>query len=161
MSELINAYLTFSVGTNTFGVHVGKVVEILEYEKPKSVPESLPYITGVIDHRENIVPVIDTGLKFNLGPVDITPQTCIVVLEIDKPGESGKFIIGAVVDSVSDVFESEMEKIKTIENDFKPGYISATYKTEENLVMILNTEEVFNDKDIIALDEIRKSIEAE
>jgi len=161
MSELINAYLTFSVGSNTFGVHVGKVVEILEYEKPKSVPESLPYITGVIDHRENIVPVIDTGLKFNMGAIDVTPQTCIVVLEIDKPGNSVKILIGVMVDSVSDVFESDGEKIKTIENDFKPGYISATYKTDENLVMILNAEQVFNDKDIIALDELKSSIEAE
>nr|WP_319400361.1 chemotaxis protein CheW [uncultured Carboxylicivirga sp.] len=161
MSELINAYLTFSVGNNTFGVHVGKVVEILEYEDPKSVPESLPYITGVIDHRENIVPVIDTGIKFNLGAVQKTPQTCIVVLEIDKPDNSGIFSVGIIVDAVSDVFESDMEKIKTIESDFKPGYISATYKSGDNLIMILNTDQVFNDKDIIALDEIKNSIEAD
>jgi len=161
MSELINAYLTFDVGQNIFGVHVGRVVEILEYVNPKSVPESLPYIKGVIDHRETIVPVIDTAAKFNVGNIEVGPQTCIVILEIDKPDQSGTFIIGAMVDAVSDVFESDMEKIKTIENDFKPGYISATYKSNESLVMILDTNKVFNEKDIIALDEIKRNIESE
>ncbi len=161
MSELINAYLTFSVAHNLFGVHVGKVVEIMEYSQPKSVPESLPYVKGVIDHRESIVPLIDTGLKFNLGAVEVTPQTCIVLLEIEKPDESGKFKVGVIVDDVSDVFESNAENIKSIESDFRPGYISATYKSGENLVMILNTDKVFNDKDILALDEVIKSIDVE
>ncbi len=161
MSELINAYLTFSVQQNTFGVHVGKVVEILEYEKPKSVPESLSYVIGVMDHREMIVPVIDTGKKFNVGAVEVTPQTCIVILEIDKPDRSGTFVIGAMVDEVSDVFESETENLKAIENDFKPAYISATYKKNDGLIMILNTDEVFNEKDIIELDKLKQRLESE
>ncbi len=161
MSDLINAYLTFSVANNLFGVHVGKVVEIMEYCQPKSVPESLPYVKGVIDHRESIVPLIDTGLKFNVGAVEVTPQTCIVLLEIDKPDESGSFKVGIVVDQVSDVFESNAENIKSIESDYRPGYISATYKSGDNLVMILNTDKVFNDKDILALDEVIKGIDVE
>lgn len=161
MSDHINAYLTFSVGQNTFGVHVEKVVEIQEYSKPKAVPESLPYMRGVIDHREAIVPVIDTGLKFNLGEIEITPQSCIVVLEINKPDGSGIFSIGILVDAVSDVFESDPEKVKVIENDFKPGYISATYKNNDALVMILNTDKVFSETDIIALDQIMGSFEKE
>lgn len=161
MSEQINAYLTFSVKQNIFGVHVGKVIEILEYVKPKAVPESLPYVTGVMDHRDTIIPVIDMGMKFNVGATELTPQSCIVILEINKPDQSETFIIGAIVDSVSDVFESELEMLKTIENDFKPVYISATCKKNDNLIMILNTEAVFNEKDIIALDQLKQSIESE
>jgi purine-binding chemotaxis protein CheW len=159
MSDHINAYLTFSVGQNTFGVHVEKVVEIQEYSKPKAVPESIPYMKGVIDHRDAIVPVIDTGLKFNLGEIKVNAQSCIVVLEINKPEGSGVFNIGILVDAVSDVFESDPEKVKAIENDFKPGYISATYKNNDTLVMILNTDKVFTERDIIAIDQIMGSIE--
>ncbi len=161
MSDHINAYLTFSIGQNAFGVHVEKVVEIQEYTKPKQVPESLAYMRGVIDHREEVIPVIDTGLKFNLGEIEITPQSCIVVLEIDKPDGNGKFSIGILVDAVSDVFESDPEKVKVIENDFKPGYISATYKNNDSLVMILNSDKVFTETDIIAIDQIMGNIDKE
>ena len=82
MDQVINSYLTFSVGNNTFGIHVEKVEEIKEYISPKAVPESLPYVKGVIDHRDEVIPVIDAAQKFNLGKIEITPQTCIVVLEI-------------------------------------------------------------------------------
>lgn len=154
MNTDIQSYLSFSAGGNTFGVNVTKVIEIQEYHEPKSVPESIPFVTGVVDHRNKVIPVIDTAKKFNLGETKITPQTCIVVLEIDKPDSSGVFHIGITVDEVSDVFESDPEKIKKIEDDYKPGYIDATYKVGDNLIMILNTNKVFNDKDIIALGSI-------
>jgi len=153
MDQVINSYLTFSVGNNTFGVHVDKVEEIKEYISPKAVPESLPFVKGVIDHRDEVIPVIDAAQKFNLGKIEISPQTCIVVLEIEK--QSGDlFKIGVLVDNVSDVFESDPEKVKEIEDDYKPGYILATYRTEELLVMILNANKVFSDTDIVAMDKM-------
>lgn len=153
MDQVINSYLTFSVGNNTFGIHVEKVEEIKEYISPKSVPESLPFVKGVIDHRDEVIPVIDAAQKFNLGKIEITPQTCIVVLEIEKH-TGDLFKIGILVDNVSDVFESDPEKVKKIEDDYKPGYISATYRTEELLVMILNANKVFSDIDIVAMDKM-------
>ena len=139
MEQDIQSYLSFSAGGNTFGINVSKVIEIQEYSNPKPVPESIPYVLGVIDHRNKVIPVIDTSKKFNLGQTQITPQTCIVVLEIDKPDASGSFNIGIIVDQVSDVFESDPEHIKKIEDDYKPGYIESTYRVDETLVMILNT----------------------
>ncbi|MCU4175874.1 chemotaxis protein CheW [Carboxylicivirga sp. N1Y90] len=161
MSQQIDAYLTFTIGENTFGIHVEKVLEIKEYLEPKSVPESLPYIKGVIDHRDQIIPVIDAAAKFNMGNISITPQSCIVVMEVNKSENGDPFSIGVLVDAVSDVFESDPEKVRKIENDFKPGYINATYKINENLVMILDTDKVFNEKDIIALDKIMSDFENE
>jgi len=161
MSEEVNAYLTFSVGDNTFGVHVEKVIEIKEYEQPKTVPESMVYVKGVTEHREQIIPVIDAAAKFNMGNITITPQSCIVVMEVNKTENGDPFSIGILVDAVSDVFESDPEIVRKIENDFKPGYIDATYKINEILVMILNTDKVFNEKDIIALDKILSDFEEE
>ena len=153
MDQEINSYLTFSVGNNTFGIHVEKVEEIKEYISPKSMPDSLPFVKGVIDHRDEVIPVIDAAQKFNLGKIEITPQSCIVVLEIEK--KNGElFKIGVLVDNVSDVFESDPEKVKMIEDDYKPRYISATYRTEKLLVMILNANKVFSDTDIIAMDKM-------
>lgn len=154
MSQEVNSYLTFSIGQNNFGVHVEKVLEIKEYIKPKVVPESMSYVKGVIDHRDHVIPVIDCAAKFNLGQVDITPQTCIVVLNIDKGADKGQMNIGIMVDSVSNVFEADEMARKNIETDYKPGYISGSYQIDDNFIMIINSDKVFSDKDIISLEEI-------
>jgi len=158
MDQSTNSYLTFKVNDNTFGIHVEKVVEIKEYSAPESIPETLPYVTGVMEYRDEVIPMIDTALKFNLGKITLTPQTCIVVVEIINEQKNSNSRVGIIVDTVSDVFEPGEEQLKPIENDYKPKYISATYKLEDTLVMILDSNKIFSDKDIIALDEIIEGI---
>jgi len=60
--------------------------------------------------------------------------------------------IGVLVDAVSDVFEADDTKLKVIETDYKPGYISASYQRNDELIMILNADKVFSETDIFALD---------
>jgi purine-binding chemotaxis protein CheW len=153
MSQEVNAYLTFSIGENTFGVHVEKVVEIKEYVEPKAVPESMTYVKGVVDHRDKIIPIIDAAAKFNLGSVKITPQSCFVVLDINKT-DGSILSVGVLVDAVSDVFEADEANIKDIETDYKPGYILASYQNQDDLVMILNADKIFSETDIISLGEV-------
>ncbi len=158
MDQSTNSYLTFKVNDNTFGIHVEKVVEIKEYTEPESIPETLPYVTGVLEYREEVIPLIDTAMKFNLGKITLTPQTCIIVIEVINEQKNSTAKVGIIVDTVSDVFEPELEQLKPIENDYKPNYISSTYRLNDTLVMILDSNRIFSEKDITALDEIIESI---
>jgi purine-binding chemotaxis protein CheW len=158
MNQNTTSYLTFNVRDNIFGIHVSKVVEINEYIQPKSVPESLSFVTGVIEYRDEVLPLIDTAAKFNLGQVELSPQTCIVVLEILNEVKNSTTKIGILVDAVSDVFEASEEALKPIEDDYKPQYISATCKMDDTLVMILDANKVFSEKDIVAMDELVKEL---
>ena len=159
MDQSTNSYLTFKVNDNTFGIHVEKVVEIKEYTEPESIPETLPYVTGVLEYRDEVIPLIDTAVKFNLGKINVTPQTCIVVIEVINEQKNSTSKVGIIVDTVSDVFEPELEQLKPIENDYKPKYISSTYKLNDILVMILDSNKIFSEKDIIELDKIIEGIE--
>ena len=154
MNQSTNSYLTFKVNDNTFGIHVEKVIEIKEYSEPKSIPESMPYVTGIIEYLDEVIPLIDTATKFNLGKITVAPQTCIIILEIVNEQKNSTSKIGVIVDDVSDVFETDPAQIKALKNDYKPKYISSTYKLDDNLVMILDSNKIFSKKDIIALDKI-------
>lgn len=153
MNQEQNTYLVFKIGNQPFGIHVDKVLEISEYKEPKPVPESPAYMKGVIEFREHVIPVIDTGTKFNMPPIAITPTTCIVVMELINPLLSKKFRIAVMADAVSDVFEATEEGMRVMVDEFKPGYILASYQTADGLVMILNADLVFSDKDVIAIEE--------
>jgi len=158
MDQSTNSYLTFKINGNTFGVHVEKVVEIKEYSEPEGIPETLPYVTGVLEYRDEVIPLIDPAVKFNLGKITLTLHTCIVILNVMNEQKRSTSKVGIIVDTVSDVFEPEQEQLKPIENDYKPKYITSTYKLNDIFVMILDSNKIFSEIDIIELDKIIEGI---
>lgn len=156
MEEITNSYLSFVVGAQIFAIHVSKVNEIREYEEPRNVPETISFMKGVVDFRDEVIPVIETAVKFGMKSSDYTAQTCIVVIDIVKKDEDKVFRLGIIADAVSDVFEAEEENFKVIENDYSPNYIEANYKTEDKHYLILNADEVFSTKDIIDIQQVIK-----
>ncbi len=151
MSVTVNSYLTFKVGQETFGVNVSKVMEIREYQKPQSLPQSLPFVAGVIAYNEEVIPLIDTGLKFGMDALTINAATCIVVLQLVNDVLGKTYRVAILVDTVSDVLESDDTSMKPITDDYRPEYIFSTYKQDDQFIYILNADMVFNQKEIIAL----------
>ncbi|MCQ2226865.1 MAG: chemotaxis protein CheW [Bacteroidales bacterium] len=152
MDEIKNTYLTFKVGENTFGIHVEHVVEIVEYEEPKSQSSLLPFMKGLVDHRGGIVPLIDAGLKFGLDPIKVGDQTCCIVMSIN--GADKAFDIALMVDQVSDVVEVSEESRQFIETNYKPGYVSFAASMNDEFVMFIDADKVFNDTEVISLLQI-------
>ena len=160
MEEINNSYLSFKVGSESFAIHVGKVNEIREYETPRNMPEAIAFMKGVIDHRDEVIPVIDTGVKFGLKPVEITPQTCIVIIDVKRKDTDDIFKVGILTDAVTDVFEAGEEEFKAIDNDYSPNYIQSTCNINNNFYLVLNSDEVFSINEIVGignlLEEIKK-----
>ena len=90
-------FLTFKLAGQEYGVPALKVQEIKGWDKVTPIPNSPPYVKGVLNLRGLIVPIIDLRLRFNLEGIEYTPITAIVVVNVN-----GRFA-GMVVDSVSDV----------------------------------------------------------
>jgi len=157
MSNTSSTYLAFKISDHLFGVNVDKVMEISEYRAPKPIPESPSYVLGVVEFREHVVPQIDTAQKFNMPPIDITAMTCMVVLELQNLDLAKKFRVAILVDSVSDVFEATEDNTVPFTDDFHPQYLTASYKTNHGMVMILDADKVFSIKDVIALDKLVRS----
>ncbi len=157
MSE-INSYLTIKVGSNIFGIEVENVVEILEYVPLKSNPESLPYILGLIEHRDQVVPLVDTGIKFGQPKIEIHDTTCIVVISVHNKADNTNFNVAVVADLVADVIEVNSADIKPIENSYKPGYIVGAYKNGEELVLVMNVDKIFSDTDVLVISELVQEV---
>ncbi|WP_430932367.1 chemotaxis protein CheW [Saccharicrinis sp. 156] len=160
MEDINNSYLSFKVGSETFAIHVGRVNEIREYEAPRNMPESISFMAGVIDHRDEVIPVIDTGVKFGMNPIEVTPLTCIIIIDVKRKDDISSFRMGILADAVTDVFEAVEEDFKNIHNDYSPNYIQATININEHFYLILNSDEVFSVNEIISLckevEEIKK-----
>lgn len=150
----MNSYLTFKVVDEVFAVHVAHVMEIREYEKPRPVPQKVDFISGLLEFREEIIPLINTGLKFNLGAVEPSQNSVIVVLNLNKEGEAEDYRVAILADAVSDVIEVEENQLKAIHHEYKPGYVAGSYSEGDTFVLVLDPDKVFTQNEVIEMDKI-------
>jgi len=142
-------YLTFKLADEVFAVDVAKVREILDYTPATKVPGTPDFMRGVINVRGNVVPVVDMRLKFGLTATEKTVDTCIVVTEIVV--EEDKTILGALVDSVQEVFEIEANQIEPpprIGTRWRTEFIRGIGKRNNELIIILDTDKVFSTNEL-------------
>jgi purine-binding chemotaxis protein CheW len=99
-------FLTFKLGEEEYGIDILRVQEIRSYEQPTRIANAPAFIKGVVNLRGVIVPIIDLRLKLGCEKAEYNTFTVVVVLNV-----KGR-VVGAVVDSVSDVLELSREQIK-------------------------------------------------
>ena len=99
-------FLTFRLGEEEYGIDILRVQEIRSYEQPTRIANAPAFIKGVVNLRGVIVPIIDLRVKLGCETVEYNGFTVVVVLNV-----RGR-VVGAVVDSVSDVLQLGSDSIK-------------------------------------------------
>ena len=146
-------YLTFTLGSEEYGLAILQVREIIGYMKVTEVPQVAHEMKGVINLRGQVIPVIDLRLKFGMPEADVTDTTCIIVVEALKEGQKKQ--IGIIVDSVSEVIDISAEAIEpppefgcTVDQSL----IMAVAKIESRIIVLLNIDMVLFQEAFDALD---------
>jgi purine-binding chemotaxis protein CheW len=144
-----NSYLTFKLGDEEFGAHVGQVLNILEMTNITQVPKTPEYMKGVINLRGSVLPVIDTRIKFGLPETEYTSNTCIVVMDLNLNGDIVN--IGAIVDEVLSVIEIEDHQIEPppgIGDQYRSEFIYGMAKVDEKFIMLLDMQKVLSNQEM-------------
>lgn len=142
-------YLSFKLDDEIFALDVGKVREILEYTTVTKVPQTPPYMGGVINLRGNVVPVIDLRQKFGMSATERTVNTCIIVAEVQCENEL--LILGTLADSVQEVVEMDpacIEPAPHIGSRLNTAFIKGMGKVDDHFVMILDIDKVFSEAEL-------------
>ncbi len=145
----IRQYLTFNLGEESFALDVSHVREILEFTTLTKVPKTPDYMRGVINLRGSVVPVLDMRLKFGMSMTEETVNTCIIVVEVSFEGENT--IIGALVDSVQEVFElgpDQVQPAPRIGTQLKTEFIKGMGKRDDRFIIILEIDRVFSSEEL-------------
>ena len=147
-------YLTYKLEDEIFAVDVSKVREILDFTPATKVPGTPEFMRGVINVRGNVVPVVDMRLKFGLTKTEKTVDTCIVVMEIIVDEDTT--VLGALVDSVQEVFEIEASQIEPpprMGTRWRTEFIKGIGKRNDELIIILDIDKVFSSGELGAIQE--------
>ena len=105
-------YLTFFLSEEEYAVDILRVREIIAYGTVTRVPQTPHFVRGMLNHRGTVVPVLDLAIKLGMPQGDVTPRTCILLIEV--PSDEGLDLVGIVADDVHQVIE------------FAPGDIAPT-----------------------------------
>ena len=74
--------LTFTLGSEEYGIDILKVQEIRGYEAVTTIANAPEFIKGVINLRGIIVPIVDMRIKFKLGKVTYDETTVVIILNV-------------------------------------------------------------------------------
>jgi len=77
----LHQVLIFRVGSDTFGVDVRRVLEILDLVPVTMVPGAPSYAPGLINVRGKVVPLVDLRIRLGLPPKKTGRPGRIVVIE--------------------------------------------------------------------------------
>lgn len=142
----ITSYLSFMLNGEIFAIDVNLVVEVLEMQKITPIPKTKPYIKGVINFRGEILPVIDTRLKFNMEETPENNNSVIIVLEIKNP-DTPPLQIGTIADGVKDVVyvkPLDIMAVPELNTKINTEYTEGIFNLNDNFITILNVNKIFS-----------------
>lgn len=136
--------LLFSLNKELFGISIENVLRVISLEKLMKIPKAPHFIAGAISLEGSVIPVVDLGLKIELGETNIHKGTKIIILEVDHEGDSIE--VGVLIDDVLDVINIDESKLipPALESmGFDTQTLDGMYKVQEDFYMILNATKVF------------------
>ncbi|HNY21467.1 MAG TPA: chemotaxis protein CheW [Treponemataceae bacterium] len=155
----INQYLTFKLANEVYAINVASIKEVLGIPKITKVPRMPDYMRGIINLRGGVVPVLDLCVKFDLGETQNTPDTGIIVTEIENAREDGTretLTIGIFSDVVQKVITIEPEEIEPppkIGVAIDTAFIRGMGHVGENFIIILNIDKILSGTELREVQE--------
>jgi len=136
--------VTFTIGEQ-YGVPITQVQEIIRVGNITKVPNSLPYMEGLINLRGRVLPVLKLRKRLKLPEKGLSQESRIVVVEASTK------TIGLLVDAVSHVIKVSPEVVdKTPEEvlEVDSDYITGVCKLTNGLVILIDLERLIRREDI-------------
>lgn len=149
--ELSNGreFLTFTLGSEEYGVDILKVREIRGYDTVTRIPNTPDFIKGVINLRGTIVPVVDMRVKFRLGSAEFNEFTVMIILNI------GGRVVGMVVDSVSDVMMLSDEQIQPppdLGGVLETRFVQGLGTVDDRMLILVDIEKLMSSAEMSLID---------
>jgi purine-binding chemotaxis protein CheW len=149
-------YLTFKLGGKIYGLAILNIKEIIEYGEVTEVPMTPDFISGVINLRGCVVPVIDLSQRFSGEPIKHSKRTSIIILEVKSADLSIE--VGVTVDMVNEVLDinsSEIEAAPSLGDQIQTSFISGMAKIDDKLLILLDIENVLSTDELSTVGSIQ------
>ena len=149
LTDHAGKYLTFSLAKETYGIQILKVQEIIEMIDVTKVPRTPPFVKGVINLRGKVIPVVDLRLKFGMEGIEVSRQTCIIVVYV-QCGDT-RLTMGMMVDAVSEVLDIPGDSIAPppdFGSQVDTAFLLGMAKSKDSVRMLLDIDKVLSTREL-------------
>ncbi|OEG00422.1 chemotaxis protein CheW [Vulcanibacillus modesticaldus] len=141
--------IVFRIKNEEYGVDVKQVKSIERMEHITRVPNTPPFVKGVINLRGVVVPIIDLRKRLGIDQQEYNDSTRIIIVNVDE------MEVGLIVDEANDVIDipiSSIEPPPKVVGGVESVYLRGVAKISERLLVLLNLDQVLNPDEIRQLE---------
>lgn len=123
------------VGDVMYALEVAHIREIVNPLSIIELPHERPFVLGVSDYREQVVPIVDLRRLFGLPPAEPDRRMKWIILDARDR------LLGVVVDAVLDVFSSAnnaQREVPVLDERHRERGITTAYRHGGLLVFLLD-----------------------
>ncbi|MDQ2095714.1 chemotaxis protein CheW [Rhodalgimonas zhirmunskyi] len=138
---------TFVVGDAGYCIEIEHVLEIRAWTETTTMPQTPEYVTGLMNLRGIVVPVIDLSLRLGLGRAAATPRHVIIIVRVSDQ------TVGFLVQGVSDILTVEEGDLKPVPRVSLPAtqsFVKGVYTLSDQLIRAVDVHQILPDRDGMA-----------
>lgn len=135
----VQQLIKFQVGDEVFGIGITQIHQILKPQEIFKVPNTPPFIEGLLNLRGKVLTVFNLRKRFNMPDKENDENTKIIIINKDE------YLLGFTVDSVTEIVripdEEFVETPPTLKS-FDRRFLSGVAKLGDKLILMLNLDQV-------------------
>ncbi len=143
--ELIQMFV-FKLENEEYTVEINQIQEIVSNLKVTPIPNSPKFLSGVINLRGQVTPIIDLKEKFNLKNKQSRGNYFIIV----RPEKED--IFGFKVDEVIEIFKTPKKNIKKpsrlVLRKIGTNYVKGVVILDKRLLILLNLLSILSEEEL-------------
>jgi len=151
-------HLTFKLADEEYGLPIVKVQEIIQRQEITRVPRLPDFVSGVINLRGKVIPVLDLRRRFGLPSQAATARTCIVILQ--APGATGWMSTGLMVDEVTEVVEipsASVEPPPELGARVNLAFVAGVAQVGARVILLLRIDKILDSREWSTVEKIAQA----
>ena len=139
--------VSFRAGEQEYCVDIISVREIRGWTPCTALPQSPPYVCGVINLRGAVLPIIDFNARLGRGVTAPTARHVIIVTHI------GARLVGLLVDAVSDILtvtDDVIQPTPDVASDAAKTFVRGLLAIDGRMISLIGLERVLPELELEA-----------
>lgn len=134
-------FISFTIGGEEYGVDIMAIREIKGWTATTELPNTPPFIRGVINLRGAIVPILDLRARFCTLRTEASARHVIIVVAV------GARVAGILVDAVADIITvptDDIQPVPQLDHGAAAGFLTGLVTVEGRMVALLDLDRLYD-----------------
>lgn len=147
----VQQLVKFHIADEVFGIEIRQIFKILKPQEIFKVPNTPPFIEGLINLRGKVLTVFNLRRRFNMPEKANDENTKILIVN------NNDLLLGFTVDSVSEIVrvpDEEFVETPPELTSFDRRFLSGVAKVGEKLILLLNLDKILTPDEELKVKEM-------